>query len=113
MTQPQQQDDDGPNEVVLEQTSRAIRDAIRETGDSNNLYDALSRHLDVITNCPITVTDAHGIALQSIEDTGSDDPDSPAWDRYEADDEGVLNHALYHRGRPGECGPNCPAFSTT
>ena len=113
MTQPQQEHNDGPDEAVLAQTSNAIRDAIRATKNSENLYDALIRRIGAINNCPITVEDAHGIALQSIEDTGSDDPDSPAWDRYEADDEGVINHALYHRGRPGECGPNCPAFFTT
>ena len=24
--------------------------------------------------------------------------------------QGVLNHALYHLGRPGECGEDCPAL---
>ena len=106
MMQTQNDYDDSLDEELLEKTATAIRAA----ENSDNLYNALSSQLGAINNCPITVVDAHSIALQSIEDTESDDPDSPAWNGYEADHEGVLNHALYHRGRPGECGPNCPAL---
>ena len=113
MTQPQNDHEDSLDEAILEQTGDAIRNAIRATEHSDDLYDALNLRLNAIKNCPITVVDAYSIALQSIEDTGSDDPDSSAWDQYEAYEEGVLNHALYHRGRPGECGPNCPALSST
>ena len=110
MMQTQNSYDDSLDEELVEKTAAAIRATIRAEENSDNLYNALSSQLGAIHNCPITVVDAYSIALQSIEDTGSNDPDSPAWDGYEADQEGVLNHALYHRGRPGECGPNCPAL---
>ena len=58
----------------------------------------------------ITYPDALGILLQSYDDyieAGRETSDAMV----ESAEEGVDNHWLYHRGRPGECGVDCPAYA--
>ena len=95
---------------LVEETAGAIRIAIRDFGDDDGLAGEIALRLADVKDCPITVEDALAIAFQAIEDCDSVDVDGMAWDGYEADEEGVLNHALYHVGRPGECGTGCPAL---
>ena len=70
----------------------------------------------VIPLCPITTTDAYGVAMQCIGDIRSYDFDNntftlrdTGWQNYEVHLKGVDSHALYHTARPRECGQCCPA----
>ena len=95
---------------LIDETTSAIRNAIKEQNkEGQGLTESLHKNLSAVNGCPITLEDALGIAYQSIEDTGTTDVDGPEWLGYDAMDEGVENHALYHAARPGECGPACPA----
>ena len=76
----------------------------------DNLEQLLQEELQKVPNCPITLDDALGIAGQAIIDTGSRAVESSSWQGYDGVTEGVTNHAQYHLGRKGECGPNCPGL---
>ena len=105
----------------LEELKDSVLDAIEASindahGDGDLMLAALTEKLRLIPRCPITTTDAYGIALQSIEDIGSYDFDTntftlrdTGWQGYESHAEGVDNHTLYHAARPQECGQQCPS----
>ena len=105
---------------AVEETDSAVFQAIgaahRRTGDNTGqgmtqaLGEELRDALRGLRRPTVTLEDALAMALQSVEDTGTTDTDSHAWDGYDALGEGVRDHSLYHLGRPGECGQHCPAF---
>ena len=101
-------DDIMVDDEKVAETVGALRAAIAEVGASGE--GGLFVAIDDIQDCPITVEDGIAIVFQTIEDTGSTNPTDDAWNGYDADEEGVYNHALYHQGRPGECGVDCPAL---
>ena len=98
------------DDEILSRTAEAVRLAIKDAGGLDGLAWALKQRLGAVDDCPIKVVDALHIAFQSIDDTGSADPDSVAWNGYEADEERVLNQALYHLGQHGDCGEDCTAL---
>ena len=103
--------------TAAEDTGAAIYQAIQaahEETKGKEDQDSLARHLSEKLqelDCPtVTLADALAIAGQATLDCGSTDTGDPGWDGYEGIDEGVENHTLYHIGRPGECGSDCPAL---
>lgn len=94
---------------AIEAAESALLDAIADAGqDEDRLYLNLKERLSQAPRCPITIEDALGIALQSIDDNGSWSIDD--WGDYEGYREGISDHAAYHAGRPGECGSRCPGY---
>ena len=94
-------------DAAIAATESALLEAIADAGqDEDRLYLNLKERFSQAPRCPITISDALGIALQSIDDNGSWNIDDRS--DYEGNEEGISNHTEYHAGRPGECGPGCP-----
>ena len=99
---------DAIESAIHQSTARPMRED--DDDHMGDLIPLLAQKLGRVPNSPVTPEDALDIAMQAIEDTGSSNMGDPGWRGYEGTQEGVSNHAQYHLGRPGECGPGCPGI---